>query len=55
VKKGWQLEQISTVVSLPKVDMDFQEAPQEQLKVVGLYSGWIPDFIIFSKNYLSIM
>jgi len=33
------LEQISTVVSFPKVDMVFQEVPHEQVNVVCLYSG----------------
>jgi len=47
VKKGWQLEQISTWI-LPTVERVSTTHPQAHVIVAFLYSGWIPAFMISS-------
>ena len=44
VKKGWQLEQISTWI-FSTVERVSTTWPQAQVIVAVLYSGWIPAFI----------
>jgi hypothetical protein len=51
VKKGWQLEQISSFRS-PIVERVSNVFPQMQVTVAFLYSGWMPAFIV--KRVLSV-
>src|SRR5205814_2029649 len=44
VKKGWQAEQISTVMFL-RVLRVTNLLPQPQVTVASTYFGWIPDFM----------
>src|SRR5712692_6009475 len=46
VKKGWQAEQISTVMFL-RVLRVTNLLPQPQVTVASTYSGWIPDFRVW--------
>src|SRR5208337_387679 len=46
VKKGWQLEQISTRSILPlTVERVWKVCPQAQWTETGWQSGWIPGFM----------
>src|SRR5438132_4429928 len=44
VKKGWQAEQISTVMFF-RVLRVANLLPQPQVTVVSTYSGWMPSFM----------
>ena len=46
VKKGWHLEQISTLRSPPLVDLVSTTSPQAHLIMQVSYFGWIPSFIV---------
>src|SRR5512136_2121528 len=44
VKRGWHLEQISTLMFW-RQDRVWMTSPQAQLIVVSTYLGWIPSFM----------
>ena len=46
VKKGWQLEQISTWMSPRWVDRVVKLLPQAQSTRTSLYAGWIAAFMV---------
>jgi hypothetical protein len=46
VKKGWQAEQISVVIS-DLVERVKKVLPHKHLTVISLYLGWIPSLITF--------